>query len=262
MSSIRNASTRHPIAFALLATLGVLLLYVVAGIVARVTSTGDVSYQVVESLARLGAAAFVFFVIRRLDLLRDSGVACLGAGWIWLIALAAALYRTLAHAYGFFGEFGLGFEASPLSWAVALNGSAAALLEEVTFRGAILAAVLLCWWKLPAGVLRAVWLTSLVFGASHVIRIVMGQPAPVVGMLVLDSTLAGVFYAALVVRGRSVWPAVLVHLAINAYIGARAVSVPEFAETVAGWTVILLSGLPLLVLGLWMLRGGRQTAGV
>lgn len=249
---------RHPVAFVLLATLALLLLYVVAAIVARVASTGAVSHQVVESLVRLAAAASVIFVIRRLGLLGDSGVARIGSGWIWLVALAAAVYRTLAHSYGFFGEFRLDFQLSSLSWAVALNGSAAALLEEVAFRGAILATVMWCWRKAPGSILRAVWLTAVVFGASHVIRIAMGRPAPVVGMLVLDATLAGVFYAALAIRARSVWPAVLVHLAINAYVGARAVTVPGFEETVSGWVIILLSGLPLLVLSLWMLRGATR----
>lgn len=261
MSIIRNASSRHPVAFTLLATVALLLMYVVAAIVARSVSTGDVSHQVAESLARLAAAAFVILFIRRLGLLRESGVGDLGLGWVWFLALIASAYRTLAHSYGFFGDFGLTFQPTSLSWAVALNGSAAALLEELAFRGAVLGFLLWCWEMRSAGVMRAVTLSSLVFGASHFIRIAMGQPVPVVGMLVLDATLAGVFYAALVIRGQSIWPAVLVHLAINSYVGARAVTVPGFEETVSDWLIILLSGLPLLLLGLLILRGGRRTAG-
>ena len=254
MSKIREAVSKHPVAFALLATVALILLYAIAAIVAQVASDGDVSRQVAESLARLGATALIVVLIRRLGLLMDSGVANAGVGWVWLLALGSAAYRVLAHSYGFFGELGLGFTPSPRSLAVALNGSAAGLLEEVTFRGAILAMLLRSWRMAPGGVFRAVWLTAAVFGASHLIWIAMGRPAPLVGMLVLDATLAGVFYAALTIRARSVWPAVLLHLAINAYVGARAVSLPEFAETVSGWLVILLSAVPLMMLGLWLVR--------
>ena len=261
MPGLREASARHPVAFALVATLALLLLYIIAAVVARVASTGPVSYQVTEAGARLGAAALVVWVIQRLGRTRESGVATLGSGWIWLLALLAAALRVFAHSYAFFGDLGLTFQSVPLSGPVALNGSAAAVLEELAFRGAILSVLLWCWGKLPGGVMRATWLTAVVFGASHIFRLAMGQAAPTVGMLILDSSLAGVFYAALVVRGKSVWPAVVVHLALNAYIGARAVAVPGFEETVGAWVIILLSGLPLLALGLYMLRGSVRTAG-
>lgn len=86
----------------------------------------------------------------------------------------------------------------------------------------------------------------------------MGQPAPVVGLLVLDSFLAGIFYAAVVLRGRSIWPVVAIHLLLNAYVGARAVGVAGFEETTSAWMIILLLGLPLPVLGLYLLRGVNE----
>jgi len=261
ISGLRDASLRHPVVFALLSTLALLLLYIVAGIVARVASTGAVSHQVTEASARLGAAALVVWVIHRLGRTRESGVATLGSAWVWLLAAVAAVYRVFAHSYAFFGDLGLTFQSVPLSGAVALNGSAAAVLEELAFRGAVLSVLLWCWAKLPGGVMRSVWLTAIVFGASHIVRLAMGQAALTVGLLMLDSTLAGVFYAALVLRGRSVWPAVAVHLALNAHIGARAVAVPGFEETVGAWVIILLSGLPLLALGLHMLKGRVRVAG-
>jgi|GEM_PF-4531841 len=49
--------------------------------------------------------------------------------------------------------------------------------------------------------------------------------------------------------------AVALHLLLNAYVGARAVGVAGFEETVAAWGIIILLGLPLPVLGLCLLRG-------
>jgi len=255
MSGIRDAAMKHPVGFALLATVVLLLLYIVAGVVAAVVSTDDTSYQVIEALARLAAAGLVILVVWRLGMMRDAGVVQLGAGWVWALVVAVIFYRTFVHSYAFFGDFGIAFAWAPLSGVVALNGSAAALLEELAFRGAMLSVLVLSWRKLPGGALRSAVLTAALFGASHVIRLAMGQPAPVVGLLVLNSFLAGIFYAAVVVRGRSIWPVVAIHLLLNTYVGARAVGVAGFEETMQAWVIILLLGLPLPILGLYMLRG-------
>lgn len=255
MSGIRNTALQHPVGFALLALVILYGLYIVAGVVAGVASTDKTSHQVIESLARLAAAGLVLLWLGRLGLLRQAGVLHPGAGWAWGLAAAVILYRTFVHSWAFFGDIGLAFTWAPLSGVVSLNGSAAALLEELAFRGAMLSVLVLAWRRRSGGALQAALLTAALFGASHVIRLAMGQPAPVVGLLVLDSFLAGIFYAALVLRGLSLWPAVAVHLLLNAYVGARAVGVAGFEETVSAWVTILLLGLPLPVLGLCLLRG-------
>ncbi len=262
MPGIRHTAIKHPFGFSVLATVVLLLLYVVAGAVAAVASTDGTSHQVIEALARLAAAGLVLFVIWRLGMMRDAGVLHPGAGWVWVLAVAVVLYRTFAHSYALFGDFGLAFTWVPLSGVAALNGSAAALLEELVFRGAMFSVLLLSWRKLSGGPLMSALLTAALFGASHLIRLTMGQPAPVVGLLVLDSFLAGIFYAAIVFRGRSIWPVVALHLLINAYVGARAVGVAGFEETTSAWVIILFLGLPLPVLGLYMLRRvNDRTAG-
>ena len=262
MSGMRHTAIKHPVGFALLATVVLLLLYIVAGAVAAVASTDGISHQLLEALARLAAAGLVLFVIWRLGMMRDAGVVHPGAVWVWVLAVAVVLYRTFTHSYAFFGDFGLAFARVPLSGVVALNGSAAALLEELVFRGAMLSVLFLSWRKLSGGSLRSALLTAALFGASHLIRLAMGQPAPIVGLLVLDSFLAGIFYAAVVFRGRSIWPVVVIHLLLNAYEGARAVGVAGFEEPTSAWMIILLLGMPVPVLGLYMLRGvNGQTAG-
>jgi membrane protease YdiL (CAAX protease family) len=255
MHALREAALKNPVGFALLMLVVLTVLYIIAGVVAAVVSTNDATYQVTEALARLAAAGLVILAVWRLGLLREAGIAERGVGWIWVLALAVLIYRTLAHSYAFFGDLGLAFAGAPLSGPVALNGSAAAFLEELAFRGAMLSLLLMCWRTLPGGVMKAALLTAALFGASHVIRLAMGQAAPIVGLLVLDSFLAGIFYAAAVIRGRSLWPVVAIHVVLNAYVGARAMGVAGFEETTSAWVIILLLGLPLPVLGLYLLRG-------
>ena len=62
------------------------------------------------------------------------------------------------------------------------------------------------------------------------------------------------WHVAEVIRGSSLWPAVTLHLLLNAYVGARAAGVPGFEETLSAWTTILFYSLPLPALGLLLLR--------
>jgi membrane protease YdiL (CAAX protease family) len=254
MRNIQETESRHPLVLAVSLTFALIVLYIVAGITAEVVSSGDISHQVVEAVARLAAAGVFALIIRGFGMMRDAGITRAGTGWVWLLVIVVIIYRILVHSYAFFGSLGLAFPWSPLSAAVALNGGAAGVLEEVAFRGAVLGLLLRCWGRLSGGATRSALLTAALFGGSHIIRLAVGQPLPTVGLLVLDAFLAGIFYAALVIRARSIWPAVLIHLVLNAYVGARAVSVPGFEETLSAWGVILLFELPLVALGLYWLR--------
>jgi hypothetical protein len=62
--------------------------------------------------------------------------------------------------------------------------------------------------------------------------------------------LGGIYYAAFVLHSGSVWPAVVLHVVLNAVVGAQAVGNPEFAETVSGWLLVLALQLPAVVLGM------------
>lgn len=69
-------------------------------------------------------------------------------------------HGTFTHAYASFGDLGLGFTWAPLSGAVALNGAAAGLLEELAFRGAILSVLFLSWRGISGGALTSALLTA------------------------------------------------------------------------------------------------------
>jgi membrane protease YdiL (CAAX protease family) len=196
-------------------------------------------------------------MIRRLGLWADAGIGRPGTGRVWILALAITACQYLVSSYALFGDPGFIFSGSAEAAAVALNGSAAGILEEFAFRGLVLFAIVARWGRSPGALATSVLLSSLMFAASHVLRLAVGQPAALVGMLVLDTFLAGIYYAAFVIRARSIWPAVAIHVLLNAFVGARAADVPGFKETVSAWIPIVLSQIPLAAIALWMLRKGR-----
>ncbi len=260
MDAIRRFASRRPVAFAVTMTFVLLALYIAAGVAAAVSSTAGAGYQTVEALGRLAASALIIWMLWRLGWVSDAGITRLGAWSAWLLVLAFLAYQIVVHMFAFFGD--PRFRLADPAWAgaVALNGAAAGLLEELVFRGVVLYALLKAWTNSTGGLARSVLLSSFLFGAGHLIRIAMGQPVPVVSLLALDGFIAGIYYAAFVLYARSVWPAVAIHALLNGVVGARAAGIAGFEETVSAWLLILALELPAVAFGLYLLRRVRRRA--
>ena len=237
------------------------ILYVASGVAAAVLTNNAADYQTVEALARLAAAALVYGLAVRLGLGSSVGLFRPGRWQSWAIVVPVVSYLVAIHLYAFFGDLEVPLPLSPLATAVALDGSAAGVLEEIAFRGLVLFALLRAFRGERRGLARAVFWSSVLFGVAHLVRLAAGLPLPQVSLLILDASLAGIYYSAFVLHSRSIWPAVLAHAAVNAVIGARAVGVEGFEETVPAWILILVLKLPVVLLGLLLLArtGHRET---
>jgi membrane protease YdiL (CAAX protease family) len=255
---------RHPIGFGLVVTVLLVVAYVVAGLVAALATTDAAGQRLVEALVRLGGAATCAWVVWRVGLSADAGLSHAGASVGWLIVGLVLVFQLPIQLFALFGRLTVPVSDWALSGAVAFNGAAAGVLEELGFRGLLLFALLRVWSDSPRGVVQSVALSSLLFGVVHFIRLAMGQPVADVSLLVLDATVSGIFYAGIVLYARSIWPAVAFHAVPNAVVGAFAVATPGFSETVAAWVPILLSEIPVVALGLYLLartvrRGSAAT---
>lgn len=84
-----------------------------------------------------------------------------------------------------------------------------ALNEELMFRGLLLDILG------PLGVRRAVLLTSVLFGASHLVNLVSGAFPPFVAMQVAVTTAGGVAFAAIRLRTGSLWSVLVLHWIVD-----------------------------------------------
>lgn len=85
-----------------------------------------------------------------------------------------------------------------------------AIYEETLYRGLLLRALQ------PWGTVRAVILSSLLFGASHLFHIVLGdQPLFLTIAQVFITTLIGVGWAAVRLTMNTLWPLILIHWVFN-----------------------------------------------
>ena len=253
-------TTRHPLVFGIVVTVLLLAVYVAAAIVAAVITTDATSQQVVEALLRLGAAAACAGVIWRVGLAADVGLLHGGTWGAWLIVVLVLAFQVPVHLFAWFNSLTVSVSDWTRVGSIAFNGAGAGVLEEMVFRGFLLFGLLRIWADSRHGTVKSVALSCVLFGAGHLIRLLMGQPVAQVSLLVLDTAVSGIFYAGIVFYARSIWPAVACHVVPNVVVGAYAAATPGFSETVSGWVLILLSEIPVVALGVYLLvRAVRRT---
>jgi membrane protease YdiL (CAAX protease family) len=122
------------------------------------------------------------------------------------------------------------------------------------------------------GVKKALLLSSIIWGVWHWPVIAMGYNygsdyfgAPWLGLLMMVWTTLGfgVFMGWLTLRGRSVWPAVIAHGAINGIAAISTLVTKGDPSTLLGPTPIgLIASLPFVAASLWVLLSPRALAGI
>jgi hypothetical protein len=96
-------------------------------------------------------------------------------------------------------------------------------------------------------------LTALVFGGSHLIHILFGRPIPQATLIGLNAALAGIYYAAILLRWRTIWPAVVLHSGLNTAASIVAFNTPGFSEPVGTLWVTIAFQIPIVILGIYII---------
>jgi membrane protease YdiL (CAAX protease family) len=254
MVAVKRFAARYPI--------GVGVIWAVALLVALVVFTALAMSLLPESegqetvaltLARVATALAIIALLWRLGWLRAAGVARVGTWQVWLVTVAATAYEIVIALWAFFGSLRLDGVASLDALSLPVAGLAAGIVEELVFRGAILYAFVRVWGNSRRGLFQSALLSAVLFGGLHAINALFGKALPLALLQVLNATLGAVLYAALVLKGGSVWPIVFWHAALNTVVNLQVAATPGFEETIPGNLLIVLSGLPLLAYGLFLL---------
>lgn len=120
--------------------------------------------------------------------------------------------------------------------------------QELIFRGVM-------WRALaPAGLLKAVVITSLLSGALTLARTASSGPWPEAIYLTLTATCGGFTYAALRWRTASIWPPILVNFLL-----VLAIDVASVRSTIYPY-LLLANTLGFVIYGLFLLRNRRVRA--
>jgi membrane protease YdiL (CAAX protease family) len=92
------------------------------------------------------------------------------------------------------------------------------LVEEIFWRGLVFSILLLMLRKHypeKTSSFWAVWLCGLAFGLLHANNLIAGVPLPFVAIQVLNATIWGIVYSYSRAKTESIYPAILLHAAMN-----------------------------------------------
>ncbi|MBN1550143.1 CPBP family intramembrane metalloprotease [bacterium] len=253
MDWFRSFAIKQPGWFSLLITVMILVVYIIAGILAALVSTNAIADNLIQAFVRvLGAIAFAVIVFR-FGWQHISGLRRLGSLMPWLAGLSILGYEFVTHVLPLAvdADFGNGISAEAIS--VALNALATGPLEEIPFRGLILIAFVQLWAFKKNGIIKSVIAGSFFFGASHLIHLLLGRPFPQAMAIVLNAFLAGIYYSAIVLRWKTIWPAVTLHSLLNALVAIVAFHTPGFKEPADVLFLAALLQIPVVIAALFIL---------
>lgn len=210
-----------------------------------------------DAAAKLVVFLFFLGFLWRFGWVSMSGITRLSKFRIWPLIAGLLIYCVLARVYAFTGSLAVAFPDSQLEIAKLVLSFSTGLVEETMVRGLVLVTMIVAWGGTKRGQLKAILLSSLLFGLIHLFNIMI-RPLGVVLMQALIVTLPGIFYAAFVLTYRSLWPVIVIHWLGNAAVNIKLTGIENYQETFAMWILYGITLIPLVVYSVYLIRSLPQ----
>lgn len=253
---MKRLATKHPLIFVVVVLFGWLAAGLLGALAAGALLGTGLTSDLAQSLGTLAATALLLLLAWRLGWLPCLGLTRLGGRRIWLLTLAIVLYFYIAYRYAFFGtlatDVGLLIRL-PDTYNAFLRQMVVGFVEETLFRGFLLYALVRVWGNTRRGLLAAATLPALLFGSLHILQLASGNELAGVLLTIVLAALSGIWMGALVLRGGSLWPAVIIHAWTNMVVNIGALAVPGYVPPTGAFVIAALLELPLVALGTWWL---------
>jgi hypothetical protein len=155
----------------------------------------------------------------------------------------------------FTGTLGLNVSQPNFAAGVAFNGFAAGGLEELVFRCLILSLLLEGNPddQNPSNTWRAIIISSFLFSLPHALNLFAGHAEARVFAQLVWSFLLGIVFACLRISGRSIWPVVVLHGVMNAFVHVNRIGI-EIEPSLLRAATLAFAPVPLCIYGAILLR--------
>jgi membrane protease YdiL (CAAX protease family) len=253
---MKRLSTRYPFVFVLIVLVGWILTSGLASLAAAAVFDVAPTSALAQSMGTLTGTVLALLLAWRLGWLQAAGIARLGSWQVWLLALAFVAYKYIVYRYAFFGT--LTSDPTILIYSssarqIFVRQVVVGFVEEAIFRGLLLYALVRVWGTSRRGLFAATLVAALLFGVLHILQVLSGQSLASTLLVMAGCVFSGIWLGALVLRGGSIWPGVVVHAASNMVVNIGALSVAGFLPPTSAFLLATLSGLPLVLWGIWQL---------
>jgi membrane protease YdiL (CAAX protease family) len=253
MEKLKNFALKRPFLFGIVLLVFYACLTALAYPVHYLLPDNEIGQLYGDAAAKFLVFLFFLAALWRFRWVPVSGMTRLGNIRIWPVVAVLLIYRVLTELYAFTGSITIAFPNPPLAAADLVLTFSTGLVEETMVRGMVLIAMLIAWGSTKGGQLKAVLLSSTLFGLIHLFNL-MVRPVGVVLMQALILTLPGIFYAALVLATRSLWPAIVIHWLGNAAVNIKLMGNENYQETFTMWIIYGITLVPLIVYSAYLIR--------
>ncbi len=254
---LKSIATNHSVLFAICATIAWFVLELVLTAIASGVLRRPYGDAVTTTLSRLVTTACILYLIWRMGWLDGSGITRSGRWQAWLIGLGGLVYFTCASLYSFYGE--VVFNSSTLirssaSLTTVMTHFVVGLSEEILFRGLVLYCLARVWGGTQKGMIGSVVLTSLLFAVLHLSHVfTSGASLSSALLLIVEAGIVSIWWGALVIWGKTIWPAVMLHFIVNAVVGVQNLTTPMIEPDILVYQRLLWFSTLLGVLGIGLL---------
>jgi membrane protease YdiL (CAAX protease family) len=253
MNKFKQLASNSPVTFGLVITLTFIVLIIISAVFANRWEAETQNWYIANTVGRLAAIAILVVLVTGLGWLKPAGFTRPGRWQIWLLAPILLVYGVIASSYALTGSVALNIPGSAILSAMGLFLMSHALYEEVTFRGLVLPAFLNRSGGTTWAIIKAIAVSSIFFAAMHFLNVLGGNPLPVVMLQAVGGYFLGIFFGGLVVSGRSIYPAVLLHGLMNIAAQLSLLANSSAADDPSAWLWQTILMIPLAVVGLYLI---------
>jgi len=256
MSNLKSFLTKHPVLSIIsLAISWLILIMIFAGIAVSLLNKefGDTITLIIGHLAGI---TYIFILIWRLGWLKSAGITQSGTYRTWLIVIIGSVYFAVASLYSFYGKSAFDFSnlfKLSSSGEIMTAQAMVCIDEEMLFRGAILYILVRSWGNTQKGIFGSIILMSVVFALFHIIWFISSGISLTTALLLAEATIISIWWAALVLKGESIWPAFFAHFIINAIVAVQGISNQMIQPELNAYILLLLFSIPLGIIGCWLI---------
>lgn len=202
----------------------------------------------------------LIWVLKRWGLLKSAGFTRPNWKGLWIYWLMILLILLNGSDF-IFGNIVIDTSKPIVIILFILTYLSSGLFEEVLCRGAVLSVMLRKWGATRRGCYAAVILSSVLFGSAHIIHYFLHHSSLLATITQMTyGTFIGVFFAACVIRNKSIFPAMLAHGVLDIFGSFQEIAVgggltkTYFTMTVSNSVSSILITLPLFIYGLVIIR--------
>lgn len=245
MNTFKNFALSRPFLFGL----ALIFIYAILGTLTYpvhfLFSENEVGQTYGDALVKFIIFLCFLFILWRFSWIKASRINRLGNIITWLIVLIIVSYKIIAELYAFTGDIAVVFPNSPLAVANLVYPLQTSLVEETMVRALVLVAMISAWGDTKKGQIKAVMLSSVIFGVIHMFNII-ARPIGVVLFQAIVVSLSGILYAAIVLSRKSLWPAIVLHWLTNAAVNIKLIGNEAYQETLTMWIIFAIALIPLM----------------